>query len=253
MHELGRCRDGRSAMNFAIYHDRYERTPEGWRFTERVYELLYLDTTPLTGRPPRPGRPPRARERPRDRDRHHPRQHPPEPQRRAGRRLGARTGARTTDAEFDLVDLPTTRSPTSTSRCPPRRAGTSTPTPRAWSSKIATYDGFVLVTPEYNHSTSAVLKNALDHLYAEWNNKSVGLVSYGGTGGVRAAEHLRLVCGAMQMADVSHQVAVPMAAEFVDKYSRFEPSTSSVASLDILLDQVVSWASALAPLRAAAS
>jgi ketosteroid isomerase-like protein len=51
MHELGSSRDGRSAMNFAIYHDRYERTPDGWRFSERVYELLYLDTTPLTGAP----------------------------------------------------------------------------------------------------------------------------------------------------------------------------------------------------------
>jgi hypothetical protein len=51
MQELGRGRDGRSATNFAIYHDRYQRTSEGWRFSERVYELLYLDTTPLTGSP----------------------------------------------------------------------------------------------------------------------------------------------------------------------------------------------------------
>jgi ketosteroid isomerase-like protein len=51
MHELGRGRDGRSGTNFAIYHDHSERTPNGWRFSERVYELLYLDTTPLTGAP----------------------------------------------------------------------------------------------------------------------------------------------------------------------------------------------------------
>jgi NAD(P)H-dependent FMN reductase len=94
-----------------------------------------------------------------------------------------------------------------------------------------------------------VLKNALDHLYVEWNNKSVGLVSYGGTGGVRAAEHLRLVCGAMQMADVTQQVTVQMATEFVDGYTRFQPSEATSASLEVLLDQVVAWASALAPLR----
>jgi ketosteroid isomerase-like protein len=49
--EVGRARDGRSFLNYAIYHDRYRRTPHGWKFTERVYEVRYLDTTPLTGSP----------------------------------------------------------------------------------------------------------------------------------------------------------------------------------------------------------
>lgn len=53
MQELGRARDGRSEQNFAIYHDRYRRTADGWRFTERVYEVRYRDTTPLTGSAPR--------------------------------------------------------------------------------------------------------------------------------------------------------------------------------------------------------
>jgi ketosteroid isomerase-like protein len=58
MSELGRTRDGRSGLNYAIYHDRYQRTGDGWRFTERVYEVRYEDTTPLAGSPPRPaGRP----------------------------------------------------------------------------------------------------------------------------------------------------------------------------------------------------
>ncbi|HEY3651807.1 MAG TPA: NAD(P)H-dependent oxidoreductase, partial [Streptosporangiaceae bacterium] len=59
-------------------------------------------------------------------------------------------------------------------------------------------DLFIMVTPEYNHCTSAVLKNALDYLYAEWNNKAAGLVSYGLAGGARAAEHLRLACAELQ-------------------------------------------------------
>ena len=53
MQELGRGHDGRSELNYAIYHDRYQRTPDGWKFTERVYEVRYHDTTPLAGSPPR--------------------------------------------------------------------------------------------------------------------------------------------------------------------------------------------------------
>ena len=58
MQELARARDGRSELNYAIYHDRYQRTPGGWKFTERVYEVRYLDTSPLAGSAPRPADPP---------------------------------------------------------------------------------------------------------------------------------------------------------------------------------------------------
>jgi len=50
--ELGHLRDGRSQLNYSVYHDRYQRTPDGWKFTERVYEVRYLDTTPLAGSAP---------------------------------------------------------------------------------------------------------------------------------------------------------------------------------------------------------
>jgi hypothetical protein len=55
--EFGRMRDGRSELNDAVYHDRYQRTPDGWRFAERIYEVRYLDPTPLAGSPPATGRP----------------------------------------------------------------------------------------------------------------------------------------------------------------------------------------------------
>jgi NAD(P)H-dependent FMN reductase len=95
-----------------------------------------------------------------------------------------------------------------------------------------------------------VLKNALDHLYAEWNNKAVGFVSYGGVGGARAAEHLRLICGALQMADV------PPAGRTVDADRVRELHHLQAGRLQrrrprTLLDQVVAWSTALAPLRAA--
>ena len=119
---------------------------------------------------------------------------------------------------------------------------------KAWADKIGSFDGFVMVTPEYNHSTSGVLKNAIDYLYAEWNNKAVGFVSYGAVGGARAAEHLRLVAGELQMADVRQQVALSLLTEF-ENFSVFKPGDYNLAALDILLDQVVAWSNALAPLR----
>lgn len=67
-----------------------------------------------------------------------------------------------------------------------------------------------MVTPEYNHATSGALKNAIDFLFAEWNNKAVGFVGYGSVGGARAIESLRLVVGELMMADV--RAAVTLAA-----------------------------------------
>jgi ketosteroid isomerase-like protein len=61
MSELTRFRDGRSELNYGIYHDRYQRTSDGWRFTERVYEIRYLDDTPLAGSAPHQGTPPTHR------------------------------------------------------------------------------------------------------------------------------------------------------------------------------------------------
>jgi NAD(P)H-dependent FMN reductase len=119
---------------------------------------------------------------------------------------------------------------------------------KAWAAEIDSYDGFVMVTPEYNHSTSGVLKNALDYLQKEWHNKAVGFVSYGGVGGARAAEHLRLVCGELQMADVRQQVALSLMTEF-ENFTVLRPGPYNVEALGVLLDQVVAWSDALAPLR----
>jgi NAD(P)H-dependent FMN reductase len=153
------------------------------------------------------------------------------------------------DAEFELVDLRDYPLPHLDEALPPSLGQYQNEHTKEWAAKIASFDGFVMVTPEYNHSTSGVLKNAIDYLYAEWNNKAVGFVSYGGVGGARAAEHLRLVVGELQMADVRQQVALSMLTEF-ENYSVFKPGEYNLAALGTLLDQVVAWSSALAPLRA---
>jgi NAD(P)H-dependent FMN reductase len=156
--------------------------------------------------------------------------------------------SRRSDAEFELVDLRDYPLPHLDEPLPPSLGQYQNEHTKQWADKIASFDGFVFVTPEYNHSTSGVLKNAIDYLYAEWNNKAAGFVSYGAVGGARAAEHLRLVAGELQMADVRQQVALSLLTEF-ENFSVFKPGDYNRAALDTLLDQVVAWSTALAPLR----
>jgi NAD(P)H-dependent FMN reductase len=153
-----------------------------------------------------------------------------------------------TDAEFELIDLRDYPLPHLDEPVPPSMGDYRNEHTRQWAGKIASLDGFVFVTPEYNHGTSAVLKNAIDFLYAEWNNKAVGFVSYGVMGGALAAEHLRLVAGELQMADVREQVALSLMTEF-ENFSVFQPGDYSLAKLNALLDQVIAWSTVLAPLR----
>jgi NAD(P)H-dependent FMN reductase len=159
--------------------------------------------------------------------------------------------ARRADAEFELVDLRDYPLPHLDEPLPPSLGQYQNEHTQQWAAKIASFDGFVIVTPEYNHGTSGVLKNAIDYLYAEWNNKAVGFVSYGSVGGARAAEHLRLVAGELQMADVRQQVTLSLVTEF-ENFSVFRPGDYNLPALDTLLDQVVAWSNALAPLRATA-
>jgi len=153
-----------------------------------------------------------------------------------------------TDAEFELVDLRDYPLPHLDEPLPPSMGQYQNEHTKQWADKIASFDGFVFVTPEYNHSTSGVLKNAIDYLFAEWNNKAVGFVSYGSVGGARAAEHLRLIAGELQMADVRQQVALSLLTEF-ENFSVFQPGDYNRAALNTLLDQVIAWSTALAPLR----
>ena len=153
-----------------------------------------------------------------------------------------------TDAQFELIDLRDHPLPHLDEPLPPAMGQYQNEHTKQWSATIASFDGFVIVTPEYNHGTSGVLKNAIDYLSAEWNNKAVGFVSYGAVGGARAVEHLRLVAGELQMADVRQQVTLSLVTEF-ENYSVFTPGEYNVPALNTLFDQVIAWSTALAPLR----
>lgn len=116
---------------------------------------------------------------------------------------------------------------------------------REWAARIAPFDGFVFITPEYNHSFPAVLKNALDYLYAEWNDKAAGFVSLGGNGGLRAVEQLRLVLAELKVATVRSQV--------VFARGDLQDGVRRDGELNAMLDELVAWASALRSVRAVAA
>lgn len=153
-----------------------------------------------------------------------------------------------TDAEFELVDILDFNLPLLDEPVPPSRGQYTHEHTKRWSAKIATFDGFVFVTPEYNHGPSGALKNAIDFLFLEWNHKSAGFVGYGGAGGTRAVEQLRLVMGELLVADVRAQVALSLRTDF-ENFTTFKPSPGHEPSLTSMLDQVIAWAGALKPLR----
>ncbi|MBD8605414.1 NAD(P)H-dependent oxidoreductase [Aeromicrobium sp. CFBP 8757] len=153
------------------------------------------------------------------------------------------------DATYELIDLLDHPLPHLDEAIPPSMGQYTGDHTKAWAEKIAGYDGFIFVTPEYNHSTSGVLKNAIDYLYAEWNNKAAAFVAYGSLGGARAIEHLRGICAELQIADVRQQLAFSLFTDF-ENFSTFAPGAQHDDAVVVLFDQLEAWAGALKPLRA---
>src|SRR6201987_4301825 len=152
------------------------------------------------------------------------------------------------DAEFELVDIKDFNLPLLDEPVPPSMGQYSKPHTKTWAAKIGSFDAYVFVTPEYNHGTSGALKNAIDFLFAEWNNKAAGFVSYGGAGGVRAVEQLRLNLGELLVAPVRSQVILSLFHDF-ENFTTFKPDARHEASVNAMLDQVIAWGGALKPLR----
>ncbi|WP_252501619.1 NADPH-dependent FMN reductase [Sporosarcina sp. Marseille-Q4943] len=118
----------------------------------------------------------------------------------------------------------------------------------AWSEIVGKQDGFVFIVQEYNHSITGALKNALDFLREEWNNKAAGIVSYGSVGGARAAEHLRGILGELSVADVRVHPALSLFTDF-ENGTDFKPQEVQASSVNQMLDQVIPWATALKTIR----
>jgi NAD(P)H-dependent FMN reductase len=152
------------------------------------------------------------------------------------------------DAEFELVDVKDFDLPLLDEPLSPMMGQYSKPHTRVWAAKIASFDAYVFVTAEYNHGIPGALKNAIDFLFAEWNNKAAGFVSYGGVSGARAVEQLRLVLAEVRMATVRNQVLLSMFTDF-ENFSVFKPDPRKETSINEMLDELIAWGGALKTLR----
>ncbi|AXI10839.1 NADPH-dependent oxidoreductase [Oceanobacillus sp. 143] len=120
---------------------------------------------------------------------------------------------------------------------------------KAWSDKMASFDGYIFVAPEYNHAVGGALKNATDYLKPEVANKVAGFVGYGSLGGTRAHENLRLILAELQVADVRTAVTFSLITDF-ENMSVFKPAAYHEANINQMLDEVKSWGTAFKSLRA---
>ncbi|MEK5440889.1 MULTISPECIES: NADPH-dependent FMN reductase [Fredinandcohnia] len=144
------------------------------------------------------------------------------------------------DANYEIVDIADFKLPFLGEADAPGIA--------AWNEKLANLDGFVFIVQEYNHSITGALKNALDLAREAWNNKAAGIVSYGSTGGARAAEHLRGIMGELMIADVRTHPTLSLFTDF-ENGSEFKPQDLHLDNVNLMLDQVVSWSGALKTVR----
>ncbi|CAG5082920.1 MAG: NADPH-dependent oxidoreductase [Thermobacillus sp.] len=147
------------------------------------------------------------------------------------------------DAQYEIVDIADYNLPF---------LGTTDdadPAVSRWNEKLFSLDGFVFIVQEYNHSITGALKNALDLAREAWNNKAAGIVSYGSTGGARAAEHLRGILGELMIADVRTHPTLSLFTDF-ENMTVFKPAERHRQTVNEMLNQLIAWSAALKPLRA---
>lgn len=156
------------------------------------------------------------------------------------------------DMEIELIDLrdypmPFFDEPASNAWVP-----STSDVARRWQGKVASFDGYIFVTAEYNRGLPAVLKNALDYAYPEWNRKPCACVGYGSVGGARAIEQLRLSCIELQMAPTRTGVHI-QGGDFFDALQEGKP-LADIPYIEqnalAMLDELLWWAKALRHARA---
>ena len=152
------------------------------------------------------------------------------------------------DADFEFVDIKDFNLPLLDEPIPPSMGQYTKEHTKTWSAKIDSFDAYVFVTAEYNHGIPGALKNAIDFLFREWNNKVAGFVSYGSAGGVRAVEQLRLVMAELKVATVRSQVQLSLHTDF-ENFTKFKPAPFQEKAANTMLDEVITWGGALKVLR----
>ncbi len=176
---------------------------------------------------------------------------------RAGERVFAWLRSRLedhTEMSYEFIDLRDVPLPFLYQEGLPGR-GVLAPEAEAWSKRVDGADGFIFVTPEYNNSMPAVLKNAVDYLYREWNHKPGAIVSYGGwASGYRSAQHLRHVMIELKMVPIRDQVGItfiPGAAPNLDDGAGSKSWELLEVKLEALLTELAWWAVTLLGARRA--
>lgn len=148
-----------------------------------------------------------------------------------------------TDISVEMIDVQELNLPFLDEPMPPLMHQYSKDHTKAWSKQVAEADAFIFVTPEYNHSYSPALKNALDYLYHEWTYKPVAYVSYGSlAGGSRAVEHLRGVAGEMKMFDLKEQILLPNYWGNMSSEGQYQFTADQEKEAVAMIDSLVFWA-----------
>lgn len=152
-------------------------------------------------------------------------------------------------ASYELVDIADFNLPLLDEPMPALMQQYQNEHTQRWAAKIAEFDGYIFVTPEYNHSITGALKNAIDYLNVEWNDKAAAFVGYGSAGGVRAVEHLRHIASEVRLAHVRDQVQLSLFTDF-ENFSVFKPQPMHVETLQTMVKDLIRWAGAMKTLRA---
>ncbi len=156
-----------------------------------------------------------------------------------------------TDIAVELLDLSKIHLPLLDEPVPPSMHQYSQEHTKQWSTLVESADAFIMVTPEYNHSTSAALKNAIDYLFSEWHYKPVSFVSYGSlAGGSRAVEHLRQIAAEVRLYDLREQILLPNYWENLDAQGNYQFNERHEKSANEIIDQLTFWGEVLKEARA---
>ncbi|SIQ15129.1 NADPH-dependent FMN reductase [Solilutibacter tolerans] len=151
------------------------------------------------------------------------------------------------DIDLELVDLKDFDLPLFNEKASNAWMPSGDPRAVAWQKRIGEFDGYIVVTAEYNHSITGALKNAFDQAYVEWAHKPIGFLAYGGVGGARAVEHARMIAVELQMVPVHAGVHIG-GSDYVSVVHQRQPMSTIhdhiAPSAQTMLNEIVWWGNA---------
>lgn len=150
--------------------------------------------------------------------------------------------------EYEIVNLEDYQMPLLGAKVPAEYQDAANAAVKAWSEKMASFDGYIFITPEYNHALGGALKNALDYLNPELNNKAAAMVGYGSLGGARAHENLRIILAELSVATVHTTTNFSLMADF-ENMSVFKPNEYHAVNANGMLDDLLLWSKAFQTIR----